>query len=369
MMTIVSSVIRTGALVLCAAQALTFAQQTISSPRQDAARSGAYWTPARKAAAQPMPLRGAAGAPKAALSSDVGLDRTPGVVSGNAPAGSSIDAASRVPLLSGEASPTFGAGSTIWYQYPPPFTLSLPVLDYLFVPLYPNTALGKLFFSSATGNFVCSAQSVTSAGTWGAGNRQTVVTAGHCCSTGTGTFYNNWVFEPAHLNGNAPLGSWPAAAATVFTDWHTASDLSVDLCVLQMFTAGGSNINDTVGALGYTWNRPLPQAYYATGWPAASPFTGGLLYYSAASDAETDTTQAGIVPFTHGIGSSMTGGSSGGAWLLQYQSGVSTNKNLFNGLNSYKYTSPSRPNEMFGPYIDTNFVNLLQAVATAPPAP
>jgi hypothetical protein len=132
----------------------------------------------------------------------------------------------------------------------------------------------------------------------------------------------------------------------------------------------GQNINDAVGALGYSWNQPLPQSYTATGWPAASPFAGGLLYYSFASDAETDTTQSGGFPFTHGIGSPLTGGSSGGAWILKYQPAISGNTNFFNGLNSYKYTSPSRPAEMFGPYVDADFVNgLFQAMATRTPAP
>ena len=65
----------------------------------------------------------------------------------------------------------------------------------------------------------------------------------------------------------------------------------------------------------------------------------------------------------------MTGVSSGGAWIGNYQSFVAGTSNLFNGLNSYKYTSPDRPQEIFGPYIDIVFVNLLEFVATAPPSP
>ena len=136
-----------------------------------------------------------------------------------------------------------------------------------------------------------------------------------------------------------------------------------------MNTLNGENINDGLGALGYAANLALPQAYHATGWPAAAPFTGGLLYIAATSDAETDTQQAGALPFTHGVGNGMTGGSSGGAWIRKYQPFLSGSTNLFNGLNSYVYTSPNRPQEMFGPYIDSTFVNLLQVVATTPPAP
>ncbi len=225
----------------------------------------------------------------------------------------------------------------------------------------------SLFFSKGGSGFVCSASSVTSAGAWGAGNRQTVVTAGHCCSDTSG-FFSNWVFEPAHANGAAPLGRWTAANATVLNSWFETEDLSRDVCVLQMNPLSGANINDAVGALGYAFNQPLPQQYHATGWPAAAPFDGNLLYVVSASDAETDTAAAGDFPYTHGIGNVMTGGSSGGAWILNYQSLFGENR--FNGLNSYKYTFPDRPAEMFGPYIDDVIINdLLQEVATAPAAP
>ena len=64
----------------------------------------------------------------------------------------------------------------------------------------------------------------------------------------------------------------------------------------------------------------------------------------------------------------MTGGSSGGAWIRLFQTYVGSNQ--FNGLNSYKYTAPARPLEMFGAYIDDVIIDsLLRSVATAPPAP
>lgn len=359
-----------GAFVSASMAAIAHAQGVVKSPDQNAAQVEAHWTSARKASVRPMPLRVKTGTPAAAPAALLHSGGAPGLVGGNLPAGASADGSPAAIQVENQQ-PTFGAGSTVWYNYPSPSTLAIPVLDYFVVPSYPNTALGKLFFSGPGGNFVCSAQSVTSSGTWGAGNRQTVITAGHCCSDGAGTFYSNWRFEPAHRNGVTPLGAWTAGSATVFTAWHTASDLTRDYCVLQMHKRNGQNINDAAGALGYAWNQPLPQNYVATGWPAAAPFTGGLLYYAMTSDAETDTNHAApSFPYTHGVGNVMTGGSSGGAWLLKYQSYVAGPGNLFNGLNSYKYTTPARPNEMFGPYIDDVFVTaLLQAVATAPALP
>ena len=230
-----------------------------------------------------MPLRRVSGRPAAASAASIHSGQTPAAVPGNLPARASRDRslarALRAVRSPSNPEPSFGAGSTVWYDYPPPFTLHVPVLDYVFVPSFPNTALGKLFFSRDGGNYVCSAQSVTSAGTWGAGNRQTVVTAGHCCSDGAGTWADSFTFEPAHTNGAAPLGTWFYANATVYTAWHTGGDLSVDYCVLQMQKNSGQDINDAVGALGYSSGLPLPQSYTATGWPAAAPFTGGILFY------------------------------------------------------------------------------------------
>lgn len=357
-----------GSAVLLMLPGLAQSQQMVTSGPQSSAAVAGYWTPARMAAAKPMPLRSATGTPVAAPASVVQAARTPGEAPSRPPAGAAHDAAVLAAAQS-EIAPAIGPGSTIWYPYPPPGNLSIPILDYIVAPSFPNTALGKLFFSGSGGSFVCSAESVTSAGTWGAGNRQTVVTAGHCCSNGAGTFYSNWSFRPAYYNGASPLGSWTGFNATVYNGWHNGADETIDYCVLKMNTLGGQNVNDAVGALGYAWNQPLPQAYYATGWPQAAPFNGNLLYYSTASDAETDTQFPGAVPYTHGIGNQMTGGSSGGAWIRLYQSYLSGSNNQFNGLNAYKYTTPNRPAEMFGPYITDLFVSLLQTVATSPPAP
>jgi hypothetical protein len=350
------------------------AQEVVRSPELPEREVVAgVWTAAAKAAARPMSLREIVGVPRPAAGSLLSRG-TPGAVDGRPPAstaaaGQGTKAAVAIPkdLMGATPVPQFGPGSTVWYSYPPPFTLYVPILDYIY-PVYPHTSVGKLFFSSSSGNFVCSASSITSSGAWGAGNRQTVITAGHCCSDGNGHFFTNFLFEPAHIAGLAPLGSWTAQTASVLAAWHDDEDISRDVCVLKVTTLGGQNINDAVGALGYAFDQPLPQQYHATGWPQALPFNGQFLYIAAASDAETDTSAAGDYPFTHGIGSSMTGGSSGGAWIRQYQTYVGANQ--FNGLNSYKYISPARPLEMFGPYIDGVIINtLLQSVATAAPAP
>lgn len=343
------------------------AQQTITV---DVGASVSSWSPAERAGARPVPLRTVAGSPVATTRGAIASIGAPGSWPGHRPGEppairSNTAPASRTSEATVE--PQFGTGSAVWYSYPSPYTLEIPLFGYFAGPTFPLTALGKLFFQDGQGNgFACSGQSVTSSGAWGAGNGQTVMTAGHCCSDGQGGFYNNIQFEPGHLNGVAPQGAWSAGRISVFQSYHEQSDLSRDVCVLQMNNQNGQTINAAVGALGYAFNQPLPQHFHATGWPAEPPFGGGLLFINMAGSAETDTTQGALL--THGIGNVLTGGSSGGAWIVGYH--MFSGANQINGLNSYRYTTPARPLQMFSPYFDDQVIDsLLQPAATAPPLP
>ncbi len=311
-------------------------------------------TSEEKASAIPMPLLEAFGSPLPA--SNINQNQPQSTSNTEKPAAQA----------QGDIEPAYGANSTVWYNSPPPSTNFQPKNSLL----WPKRPIGKLFFKANGGNYVCSASSVTSKGPWGNGNRQTVITAGHCCSDGNGTWYSDWIFEPGHKNGIARLGSWPAGSATVFSSWHLNRDFSRDLCVLQIhpihINGSVKDINTLAGPLSWAYGQPLPNNYVAAGWPAEPPYDGGELTLSYTSDAETDTAQAGAFPFTHGVGSNQTGGSSGGPWILKYSDRRAGDVNYFNGLNSYHYVS-GRPLEMFGPYIDEAVImGLFQAVARAP---
>jgi hypothetical protein len=52
----------------------------------------------------------------------------------------------------------------------------------------------------------------------------------------------------------------------------------------------------------------------------------------------------------------MTGGSSGGFWLVNYSAGKTGAVNYINGLNSH--TEPSEPNSMYSPYFGQDFLDL-----------
>src|SRR5262249_47292857 len=132
--------------------ALLNAQEVVRSPEMPSREAvTTAWTTADKASARPMPLREVAGAPMSALASSLKRG-VPGSVDGNPPASTAaaverMKQAAPIPEDFRDVSPApeFGAGSTVWYAYPPPSSLYVPVLDYVF-PVYPHTAVGKLFF-------------------------------------------------------------------------------------------------------------------------------------------------------------------------------------------------------------------------------
>src|SRR5262249_47072853 len=120
------------------------AQEVVRSPEMPSKEAVTrVWTAAAKAAAHPMPLREAVGAPVPAPAS---LLKTgiPGSVDGNPPAEGRRRVRRAVPipdeLRDVSPPPEFGTGSTVWYDYPPPSSLFVPVLDYVY-PIYPHTSV------------------------------------------------------------------------------------------------------------------------------------------------------------------------------------------------------------------------------------
>jgi hypothetical protein len=193
-----------------------------------------------------------------------------------------------------------------------------------------NPAHGKVFFSDGSANYVCSGTALTS------GNESVVWTAGHCVNEGPGSFYTNWAFVPAYRDGARPYGTWTARMLLTTAGWGQQGDFSYDLGAAVMNTSGGGTLTDTVGSRGAAFNQPAAQHYLAHGYPAAPPFTGGRMFV-CESDLGTRDTSAN--PPTMGIGCDMTGGSSGGGWVVG---------NNVLSVNSYGYRT--LPNVMFGPY-------------------
>jgi V8-like Glu-specific endopeptidase len=190
---------------------------------------------------------------------------------------------------------------------------------------------GKVFFSSGGLNYVCSGTALLS------GNKSTVWTAGHCVNEGDGSgFHTNWAFVPAYANGTRPYGTWTAKTLHTSTGWANGGDFSYDVGAAVVNTNGGSSLTDVVGGQGIAFNYSRNQTYEAYGYPAASPFNGGTLWKCTSPVSYNDT---GANPATMGIACDMTGGSSGGGWIV--------GSSVYS-VNSYGYSTLK--NVMFGPY-------------------
>jgi V8-like Glu-specific endopeptidase len=201
----------------------------------------------------------------------------------------------------------------------------------------PVSHIGKVFFTLNGGNYVCSGNSVSSA------NKSTVSTAGHCLNSGPGAFASNFVFVPAYRDGVAPYGKWPAKALYAPTQWSADGNIQYDTGFAVVSQLNRRNLADVVGAVGVAFNQPYGLTYKAYGYPAAKPFTGQRLV-SCSGKAGKDALNPQFD--TQGIPCDMTGGSSGGPWLVPGD--PADGLGYQNSVNSYGYGT--RATSMYGPY-------------------
>jgi hypothetical protein len=203
----------------------------------------------------------------------------------------------------------------------------------------PVDHIGKVFFTLAGVNYVCSGNAVASA------NKSTVTTAGHCVNEGPGAFATNFAFVPAYLNGTAPYGKWTARALYAPTQWSSNGDMQYDTGFAVMNQLNGKYLSDVVNESGVEFNAARGLTYKSYGYPAASPFNGESLK-SCTGTATNDTNNPQFN--TQGIRCDMTGGSSGGPWFIQGSTPETSGSNgLQNSINSYGYSGSS---VMYGPY-------------------
>ena len=209
----------------------------------------------------------------------------------------------------------------------------------------PTSTHGKVFFTLGGNDYVCSGTSLLS------GNKSVVWTAGHCVNEGPGAFATNWQFVPAYKDGSAPLGVYTAQDLLTPSAWANAGDFSYDLGAAVVGPAGGTALTDRVGGRTIAFNYSRSQNFQSYGYPAAPPFTGERLW-RCSSPLQTQDTSAN--PATLGIGCDMTGGSSGGGWIV----GASVYS-----VNSYGYNN--QPDVMYGPYQGSVAQSLYNAASSA----
>ncbi|MER8009858.1 hypothetical protein [Streptomyces sp. NPDC094149] len=216
-----------------------------------------------------------------------------------------------------------------------------PVNAKAVAPRYHSNAAtaGKVFFDSPEGTMVCSATVVEDPAHPGKSNM--IWTAGHCVHAGKkGGWYRNIAFVPSYNDAGrtaaqlrnatrdqaAPYGVWWADWVKTSQQWidqggETGGDgASYDYAVLHVTPekgGTGKSLEETVGsALPVNFDAPaVPKvsSITATGYPAAAPFDGQLLYQ--CTDRPGRLSLNASDPTMYRIGCTMTGGSSGGGWV------------------------------------------------------
>jgi len=247
------------------------------------------------------------------------------------------------------AEPTATAGG---YNYPPPYNRHEVFCPY---NIFPYITIGKLFFQRGGSGYVCSAASIGNYAIW---------TAGHCIHSGNGKA-DGWstkvIFVPAYKDGQAPYGQWPASYLWTRAAWYNGGSLCEDMGGAVLFPQGGKKISQAVGWLGFAWNWSRYQLWHSLGYPAAAPFNGQRMIDTQASFAYTDP-YLKCNPLPHAIGSDQTGGCSGGPWIWRF----GTN-NYLNGNNSYRYTNPNHPEEIYSPYFGNEAKALWDSLVQSTP--
>lgn len=303
----------------------------------------AYWTPERMAAAEanpyPMPTFDASqGEVSTEFSASPG--GTPGVVNGTLPL-----PAYRNAILSDDSPgwregeivngtsengqvPQYGGPPGDWQtSYPGPFQRWTWFGRYL---TYPTSTIGKIFFTQdhdgngSSSNFVCSGSVVYAGGP----QHDVIATAGHCVNNGldgagvnNGWSYNMMFYPSYNAGGVNPVsGGWAQKSGVSLvtkSSWYSNGNPEGDVgCMIAANT--GTQVNTHVGnftgTLGRAWNWGADEPEFSFGYPAGSPFPG--YHIIAVVGPEWYTYNWGSQADSKYMGNDMTGGSSGGPWIL-----------------------------------------------------
>jgi V8-like Glu-specific endopeptidase len=218
----------------------------------------------------------------------------------------------------------------------------------------PLTATGKVFYTQGAKNFVCSGALVND----GLPDRAIVLTAAHCVFDSLTGFATNWIFIP-NFDSNPffncstnPNGCWKSNTLIVRSEYVNAGGfngqaLQHDWAFAVIYPDGqnGNSLPDATTITPNSFNLDVNgfsaanQTSYAFGYPAAAPYSGSDLVF-ANGPISIDTNNR-----NWGMASKMTGGSSGGPWLSNFN--TTTKSGNLSSLNSYKYNRDST--RMYGP--------------------
>jgi V8-like Glu-specific endopeptidase len=237
-----------------------------------------------------------------------------------------------------------------------------------------ETRSGRVLFHQGTGDWICSASVVNDGSTTDA--YSIVVTAGHCAYDGVDGWATNWMYipdfddAPTYTCATTVYGCWTARALAISPGFYPegfGNDTVESDWAFAVVGPGGKSGTAQVDALGSyalkTSGNTVGSSVWAFGYPAAGKYHGKDLTYCNGSTVSDPYGAA-----TWGVACDMTGGSSGGPWLVGNftASQIAGGSGSVGSVNSYGY---SGLRYMFGPRFNSSTQTTFNAAnATAPDA-
>ena len=227
---------------------------------------------------------------------------------------------------------------------------------------------GKVLFTMNSGDYICSGTLISDT----ASDRSIVLTAGHCSyDAADGGFARNWTFYPefdtnaTYTCSQSKWGCWVATALAVHNGFAQAGGFNTQATTYDwsfgVLKNGGFGNNLAETALGGTMARSFTapgvgSQTFNFGYPAAGKYHGYDLVY-CADQIFNDRLNSNL---TFGVDCDMTGGSSGGPWLGNFNS--STGAGTVDSVNSYGYSGQKKE---YGPKFNSNTSATYNAALTA----
>lgn len=239
--------------------------------------------------------------------------------------------------------------------------------------MYPYRSTGKLYFNIGSSTYVCSASLIKPG---------VIVTAAHCVADfGASTFFTNFEFHPAKFKNYSKTGTWGWASATVLTSYYNGTD---SCAVSGIVCENDVALIKLAGRKSNTYYPGHNLGWYGYGWDGygfAENTTFGVtaaqisqLGYPVSHDDGLKMQRNDSLGYVDSsssdntvIGSRLTGGSSGGPWLVNLgrkpnsdvSYGSDSSFNIVVGVASWGYISDGPKQQGASPFTSDNIVELM----------
>lgn len=211
-------------------------------------------------------------------------------------------------------------------------------------------SVGRLFFVNARGaDTWCTATAVKSA------NKSAVMTAAHCVRRGSSPVNTNttMVFVPGYAKGKAPHGAFAVRTVASPRTWEEDSNNDVAALTVDA-NKDGRKLTDAAGGLPVAFNRPVGDTVTSFGYSATRPQRGEQLLKCTGKTKKEHGTQ--VIPCD------MTGGSSGGPWLADFD--ATTGKGVLVSVNGS--LDSMTPTKMYGEVLGATAKKVYDRAAQTP---